>query len=45
METDAERAVMLLGGGTGNHVHMCTVKPHEVLKKKEHFCAVRVQCH
>lgn len=46
MKTEAGKAAILLTGGIGNHVHMCTVKPHDVLKKKkEHFCAVLVQCH
>jgi len=34
MKTDAGKAVILLGGGIGNHVYMSTVKLHDVLKKR-----------
>jgi len=49
MKTDAGKAVILLGGGMGTHVHTCAVKPHEVLKKKNTFvqpvCNVTEPCY
>jgi len=39
MKTDAGEAVIILGGGIGNHVHICTVKPYDVLKKITLLCS------
>lgn len=49
MNNDAGIAVILLGGGIGNHVYMCIVKLHEMLKKKDTFvqsvCNVTEPCY
>jgi hypothetical protein len=49
MKTDAGKAVILLGGGIGNYIHMCTVKMHDVLKKKntsvQSVCNVTEPCY
>lgn len=39
MNTDAGKAVILLGGGIGNHIYTCTVKLHKVLKKRTLLCS------
>jgi len=39
MNTDSGKAAILLGGGRGNHVYMCTVKLHEGLKKRALLCS------
>jgi hypothetical protein len=37
MKTDAGKAVILMVWGIGNHVYVCTVKPHYVFKIKNIF--------
>jgi hypothetical protein len=37
MKTDAGTAVILMVGGIGNHVYVCTVKPRYVLKIENIF--------